>query len=237
MKADLVYWLIDDNPEEADDYKRLLEGAGKRILKIEIEPVRPRLASYAPLLHDKRTGGFIFDQRLNDYQPANYDGLELANYVRGFKPELPLFILTNYSPGLEAAGSSVEQVIPKSEVRNHPATYTARLLRRLGEYDQALSQQQKRLKELVDKKLKRGLNSKEEAELDNIRSEIERPSASIAFAQEKYQQAEVERQQELLTRLEQAMTQVEKASHQKPSSAKQRKQPSKSRKTPSSPKR
>lgn len=233
MATQLIYRLVDDSDEEAGQYRRLLETAGKRKLRVEVEPVRSDVRGYLPLLQDKHTGGFILDQVLNDNDAADYTGLELADFLRAIDSRLPLFILTNYaSPDLEATGRSVEEVIAKDDIREHTGTYVARMLRRLGEYDDALEQRQKRFRILIDRQLKRRLTPKEQAELEALRMEIERPTTFIAEEQEKIWQSHALYDEKLISKLDDALSAISTVGRTKPKrprSPKQRKRQTKKR--------
>lgn len=207
MRLKRIYWLVDDDLQNARDYKELLQSSKGHPLKIEIVAAQRNLKDYLPLLNDERTGGFILDQRLNELQPTNCSGLDLADYLRSYQPEIPIFILTQYSdPSLEQRGSAVEQIILKPDVRKNLETYATRLLRRLREFELALSEQQKRLKSLIDKKVNGKLTSKEREELDQIRSTIERPTHIVVDEEELEWEQGINKQHEILANLQTAIS-------------------------------
>jgi DNA-binding NarL/FixJ family response regulator len=176
--ANRVIWLIEDDENDAEEYKRFLEQSGQ--LKIVFESPRPAVIDYAELLTDPDTVAFIIDQRLSDFANAPYEGLDLADYLRTLRPELPIFILTNYAGNdeLESKGQSADSIIKKEILRDHTDVVVARILRSIQRYEAALTEKQQRLKTLIDRKIAQGLTEAEEQELQSLREDIERPLES-----------------------------------------------------------
>ena len=174
-----IVWLIEDDEEQADQYGRLLEIASGNQFKVNYVAVKPRLTDYADLLADDRTGAIIIDQRLSELSGVAYEGIEVAEFLRTVRPELPIFILTQHSNDdlLLEKEESVEFVMGKDDLTKRDAAYAARILRNIGRYEAALNKKQLRLKELIDLKLSDGLNEEEEEELQKIRADFERPLA------------------------------------------------------------
>ena len=202
--------LIEDNADDASLYRELLEAVGD----IKIEPVdvctRPTTSDYTDLIADAETGAIIIDERLGEYGGVNYTGLQLADFLRTLRPEIPIYILTNYPGDIsDDQGESVEFVIDKKTVRKKAKVYVARILRHMQQYEAALTEQQRRLKNLIDRKLTDGLNNEEEEELKQLRAKIERPSGPAIIDEEnkwiereRKQEEDLRRQEELLERLE-----------------------------------
>ena len=205
-----VVKLIEDSHEDADLYQQLLEAAGE--IKIEYVPARPRVADYADLAADPETGAVIIDERLSEFTGVDYTGLQVADFLRALRPELPIYILTNYANEiLDDQGESVEDIIDKKTVRKAAKVYVVRILRAMQQYEAALTEQQRRLKELIDRKLSGELSEEEEAELQQLRAAIERPFAPAEIEHEHRWDEELQRQEEQLERLEKIAQEIQQA--------------------------
>lgn len=208
MDKQKVVWLIEDDPEQADQFARLLQRASDGDLVVEFVPVRPQLTDYVDLLTDERTGAVILDQRLSEQSGVSYQGIELAEFLRVLRPELPIFILTQHADDdlLHQKEESVEFVIDKEDLTslNHvPKVHVARILRAMGYYEEALNAKQRRLKELIDRKLSEQLDEAELAELEALRADIERPTEAQMNRQEAAWEAKLQTQDEFLEQLKQ----------------------------------
>jgi FixJ family two-component response regulator len=194
--------LVEDSHEDADLYGQLLEAAGE--INIEYVPARPGVADYADVAADPETGAVIIDERLSEFAGVDYTGLEVADFLRTLRPELPIYILTNYANDIpDDQGESVEFIIDKKTVRKAAKVYVVRILRAMQQYEAALMEQQRRLKELIDRKLADELSEEEEAELQQLRATIERPFALAEIEQGRQWHEELRQQKELLEQLEQ----------------------------------
>lgn len=193
--------FIEDNLEDAELYIRLLKRGGD--IEIEFVGVRPSMSDYADSLADSETGAFIVDERLSEYGGVDYTGLQLADFLRAIRPELPIYILTNYPKDIpESSGASVEFVVDKSSIRSTAQVVVSRILRHMQRYEIALSEQQKRLKDLIDLKLTKGLSTEEERVLEQLRAAIERPFGPHLIDEEQKWHDSLEKQEELLVELE-----------------------------------
>jgi hypothetical protein len=202
--------LIEDSHEDADLYRQLLEAAGE--IKIEYVPARPGVADYADLAADPETGAVIIDERLGVYAGVDYNGLQVADFLRTLRPELPIYILTNYANEIaDDQGESVEFIIDKKTVRKAAKVYVARILRAMQQYEAALTDQQRRLKELIDRKLADELSEEEEAEFQQLRAAIERPFGPAEIGQERQWDKGLQRQEEQLERLEKIAREIQQA--------------------------
>lgn len=200
-----IVWLIEDDEEQADQYGRLLEIASDHQFMVHYVAVKPRITDYAELLADSHTRAIIIDQRLSELSGVPYEGIEVAEFLRALKPELPIFILTQHSTDdlLLEKEQSVEFVMGKDELTKRDTAYAARILRNIGHYEAALSKQQVRLKELIDRKLSGELTTEEETELQKIRADFERPLAQKLAQQESTWEAEKITREEFLKELQQ----------------------------------
>lgn len=194
--------LIDDDQQDADLYQQLLEATGE--ISVECVPARSGVGDYANLAADPETGAVLIDERLGELAGVDYTGLEVADFLRTLRPELPIYILTNYANEIpDGQGESVEAIIDKKTLQNAPKVYVVRILRAMQQYEAALSDQQRRFKELIDCKLAGELSEEEEVELQQLRAAIERPFASAEIEHERRWGEELRQQKELLNKLEQ----------------------------------
>lgn len=174
-----IVWLIEDDPDQADQYSRLLEEASKHQLRVIFVPVEEALDNYTSLLADPETGAIILDQRLGEQSGVNYQGIDAAEYLRAIKPEIPIFILTQHGSDdlLLSKEENVEFVIDKDELSDldHKAqVHAIRILRAIGRYEESLTEQQHRMSQLVDKMMSEGLDAAESTELSQLRAKFQR---------------------------------------------------------------
>ena len=167
-------YLIEDDKGDARQYKRLLEHSQRLTVDI-VEPL-PSITEYAYLASDPRTGAILIDQRLSEGAGVPYEGTDVANFLRTLRSELPLIMLTNYCKDVEEdENEAIDSIFDKSNVSSHPEPYVSRLLRTMERYEDALTVNQTRLRELVDRKISDELTEDEEQELASLRADIERP--------------------------------------------------------------
>jgi hypothetical protein len=201
-------WLIEDNHGDAKRYKRLFERAGA--IQIHIGEVRNNLAEYAGLAGDPTVGAVIVDQNLGEFSGVGYFGLDVARYLRAISGALPVFILTNFFEGdLEENGEAVDLIIRKEDVRKLGSVYVARILRRMGDYERALSGQLKRYRTLIDREFEGGLSADEKLELQALEHEIDRPYGPTILAQEEREAIVAEIEERRLTGLRELVTRLE----------------------------
>jgi FixJ family two-component response regulator len=199
-KASIV-WLIDDDENDAEEYERFLELSGE--LEIVFVQPRPSLSDYVDLITNPDTAAFIIDQRLSDSANAPYEGLDLADYLRTLRPELPIYILTNYADDtMEGKGQSADAIIKKGNVRDYTEVTIARILRSVKRYEEALTEKQYRLKTLIDHKITNQLTDVEEKELESLRADIERSFDLALSDQEQKREVYLQEQEERLAKLE-----------------------------------
>ncbi len=196
-------WLIEDDEDQADQFGRILEQASNDQIEVKYVAVRPQITDYTPLLTDMNTGAIIIDQRLSDLSGVAYQGIEVADFLRTSRPEIPIFMLTQHSTDdlLVEKEGSVEFVIGKSELIKRDSVYAARILRSIGRYEASLDEKQARLKELIDLKLSDGLSEDEANELQDIRADYERPFEHQLTQQEQSWEKEQSAREEFLQQL------------------------------------
>jgi len=169
---DKVIWFIDENETELRIYQREL---AKRLGgNVKVEAIAPygKMQDYVKkALSEEETVAIIIDQRLKNTGKAHYTGLELAEYLRGINPKLPIYILTNYSKDISLAeGLNVEYILDKSDFNDDAKANTviARILRHIDIYTDILSKRSQRFKKLLEKSLNHKLNKAEYSELQEL---------------------------------------------------------------------
>jgi hypothetical protein len=201
---DKVIWFIDEDETELRTYQREL---AKRLGgNVKVEAIAPysKMQDYKKALSDEKTVAIIIDQKLKNTGKAHYTGLELAEYLRGINPKLPIYILTNYSKDISLdEGLNVEYILDKSDFKDDAKanTITARILRHMDTYTDILSKRGQRFKKLLEKSMKQKLNKDEYDELEQLK--YIRLSSTLASELEKTQKLEqtISANQKLLAQL------------------------------------
>lgn len=176
MKPAILYFV--DEKEEArwantHALKKLLDTPD-----VEVTGLAPfqNFAEYDPLLANPQVRGFFIDQRMRG-GGVNYNGIDLAEYLRGHHRKLPIYILTGH-PTDDFTGTAyrVEDIVDKEDIEDRDSeiakTIRARILRRLAVFEDVLNEQERRFHDLLVKSMKEPLTSNEEKELGIL--EIER---------------------------------------------------------------
>lgn len=192
--------IVDADDEAAEGYRRLLQTEG---LAVDHVPAGLGTDEYAELAADWETGAVLIAHRLGSAPGLGKTGLDVADYLRTLRPELPIYLLADDESDLaDDEGESVDGVILRSALQNAPGVYAKRILRAMQRYEAALTERQRRLKELVDRKLAGELSAEEEADLEQLRAVVARPFGPAVSAQERQWEDELKQQRELLDRLE-----------------------------------
>ncbi len=145
---------------------------------IKVEPLTPfpQFPQFNYLLKNPNLGGFFIDQKMKGRGVVNYNGIELAEYLRGLYPKLPIYILTGYpEEDFSATAYRVEDIIEKATLdegnSDRAKMVKARILRRLDVFDDVLNVREKRFHELLVKSIKEPLSQAEEKELGLLETE------------------------------------------------------------------
>ena len=170
---DKIIWLIDENKTELRTFQRELSKRLSGNVKVEaLDPYNKMQGYVKEILSDDRTVAIIIDQKLKDTGKVHYTGIELAEYLRGIKPKLPIYILTNFPDQDIFSGKelNVEYIIDKSDFRDDAkaSTIAARILRHIDTYADILSERGQRFKELLEKSMNNKLNKDEYSELQEL---------------------------------------------------------------------
>jgi len=175
MKPVILYFV--DEKEEArwanaHALKRLLDTPDVEV--IGLAPFQA-FSEYDSLLANPQVRGFFIDQRMRG-GGVNYNGIELAEYLRGHNRKLPIYILTGY-PTDDFIGTAyrVEDIVDKEDIEDRDTDKAkmirARILRRLAVFADVLNERELRFHGLLVKSMKEPLTSDEEKELGVLESE------------------------------------------------------------------
>ena len=178
MKRNTIY-LVDEDPASRRANRNFL----KDLLNcddlevIALEPFRDK-AEYDRLVISPSVAAFILDQRMKGSGVVNYNGTDLAQYIRRIDSKIPIYILTGYADEHdEFFGSNylIEYIIAKESIEdlNSEAAITikARILRGLSVFTDVRSEWDQRYHDLLLKSLREPLSQEEEAEMDSIEGE------------------------------------------------------------------
>jgi hypothetical protein len=168
-------WVIDDNDAQLKTSVSLLQKVFPEFQMVPLLPL-PTLGDYAPtLLSDPETACVFIDQKLKEKGTAQYYGTELASHLRAIDTKLPLYILTNYVDEkelFEEGEKDVEDIIDKGKISDKDSDYIqnlkARLIRRIDNYNDILTNRERRFRELLLKSLVENLSVDETAELKEL---------------------------------------------------------------------
>ncbi|NJM08403.1 hypothetical protein HC891_22850 [Candidatus Gracilibacteria bacterium] len=199
--SERVLWLIAGKDDEADAIRALLESEGA--LQVRIVKPRPALEDYSDLAADSTTAGVIVGHLKRRRNDLTYDVIDVLDYLRTLRAELPLFLLTNKDTAdLEERAGAADAVFTVRELEQHPHVYISRMQRALGRYEAALSQQQQRLRALLDRQIADNLTSDESDELAGLQAELERAHESRVVKAVERQQRYLSEQKSLIAQLE-----------------------------------
>lgn len=167
MKS-IIYYL-DDIPERRRDLKMQLRALFEPDFEIRELPLEADINRYPTHIQGLPVSAVFIDQNLDETGVvSDYTGVKLASFLRGILPELPLYLVTAHliEKGelvSEEAGNA-EAVIAKDElITDSPASklFRKRFLRDVGRYNDALSKNQQRLRELLPRRLRDELTPEE----------------------------------------------------------------------------
>lgn len=177
MSKKSIIKYIEDDPDDAKLYKNKLELHGYLAIDL-VDPRKfPAVTDYDRILLGE-TKAVIIDQRVEMLSGVPYKGLDVADFLRSLNPMIPIFILTNYEKETEelALGWSVEYIIAKSmlRVKEQIEIHIRRILRAIKRYEDALSENARVFKNLIDKKVSGEMTEREQKQLDRLRSDFQR---------------------------------------------------------------
>lgn len=171
----IIYYL-DDIPEGRRDLRMQLRALFEGDFEVLELPIERDINRYLNHINDLPVAAIFIDQNLDESGAiTGYTGVKLASYLRTILQDLPLYLVTAHpiqgELESEEAGNA-EAVIGKTTLLlDSPASRRFRLqfLRRVGQYEKALSESQRRFRELLPRKLRGELAPDELAEYKGLK--------------------------------------------------------------------
>lgn len=211
--------LVGGAKSDAREVKARLEESGR--LVVHVLPLRATVEDYADLAANGLVGAVVIGRVRARRTEGGYNSIDLADYLRALNDRLPLFYLADDEDTSAVNGAAAfDAIFYLDQVRREAEAHVSRLLRAIGRYGAALSARQARLRELLDRQqdtlLGSGLEESEQAELEELRRQIERPlEARVAKYVERQNEALIE-QKSMVAQLEALASQLGKASRSEP---------------------
>lgn len=172
MKRNTIYLVDDNHPARranAEALRKLLSNV--EIQVFELEPL-PRFDDYTNLLAAPSTAAFMLDQKMKQAGLVDYNGIDLAAYLRGIDTKMPIYILTGYTEEKETFEGGeylVEYILAKADIINKDSNEAkivkARILRHLNVFNDVLDEREQRFHNLLLKSLHESLTAEEEKDL------------------------------------------------------------------------
>lgn len=178
MKPIIICLVDDKEPARMANSRALKKFLGAA--EIQVEPIKPfqTFGEYDVLLANPDVWAFFIDQKMSGGGLVNYNGTELAEYLRGHNRKLPIYILTGFAnEKAQFAGSEyrVEDILDKDDIEDPTSgkgkILQARILRRLPVFNDVLNEREQRFHDLLVKSLHEKLTSEEEKEIGLLETE------------------------------------------------------------------
>jgi DNA-binding LytR/AlgR family response regulator len=191
MQRNKIYFIDEDAAARRANCRYLSALLDEPKLYIEsLEPLR-NFHEYNDLVSRPSTAAFILDQRMKGSGLVNYQGIDLARYLRGIDSKMPIYILTGH-PGEDAdfAGSRhlVEYIIGKDEIEDihsdQAKIVKARILRHLNTFNDIRDEQEQRFHDLILKSMNGKLTLEEAEEMNRIEGVTTAPLVAAERARE-----------------------------------------------------
>lgn len=172
----IIYYL-DDIPEGRRDLRMQLRALFEPDFEVLELPLEHDINRYLTHIHDLPIAAIFIDQNLDESGAVTgYTGVKLASYLRSILPDLPLYLVTAHpiqgELESEEAGNA-EAVVAKTKLLlDSPSSrmFRRQFLRDVGRYHDALSENQRRFRELLPRKLRGELEPNEITEYESLRS-------------------------------------------------------------------
>jgi hypothetical protein len=178
-----VIFYLDDTTEGRRDLKMQLRCLFNADFAISELPLERAPSEYVRHLSDIWVAGLFIDQNLHESgEISGYSGVKLAGHLRTFYPEMPIYLVTGHpiegELESEEAGNA-DSVVKKGDLVIDTQTslrFRKQFLRRVQQYQRALSDRQNRFRELLAKKFNDELSESEAKEYGEIKSARELPT-------------------------------------------------------------
>jgi hypothetical protein len=205
----IIYYL-DDIPEGRRDLRMQLRALFEEDFEVLELPLERDINRYFSHINDLPVAAIFIDQNLDESGAiTGYTGVKLASFLRIVLPNLPLYLVTAHpiqgELESEEAGNAEDVVAKTTLLLDSPASrrFRRQFLRDVGRYNDALSENQRRFRELLPRKLRGELEPEQLVEYENLRCARD----LVTEAAEEANTAAVEQKMEEIEKL---LTEVEK---------------------------
>lgn len=203
----IIYYL-DDSPDGRRDLAIQLRALFSSDFAVRELPLEQDVVVYVQMLEGLPVAGIFIDQNLDETgEITGYSGVKLASYLRTLYQEMPIYIVTGHpiegELESEEAGNA-DSVVAKRELildSARAAKFRKQFLRRVAQYEKALSHRQQRFRGLLAKKFNEGLDPIEAAELETLRLNHEMPTDEAEDAATAAVSAKIEEISDLLRKV------------------------------------
>lgn len=200
MKRNIIYFIDEDQAARRANTRELVSLIGDVEIEIIAQEPYKKFSDYDAILCNPTTAAFILDQRMKGSGKVNYNGTDLAEYLRRFDTKMPIYILTGHADAVEDFKGSehlVEYILEKSDIEDVESDKAriikARLLRHLAVFNNLRDSQDQRFQELLVKSLRENLSAEEEVEMAAIEGETTAPILLSEHARERSLAASIEK--------------------------------------------
>lgn len=172
MKYKVAY--IDEQDADIRSFKRsvLLRSAEK----FEVFSVKPKSSIEDTIteIFEGDVDAVIADFRLSEEDPTvHYNGSDIVREVLNIRAEFPVFILTSFEDDAIDKGFDVNIVYEKKDIQEN-GKFFEKVILQIKKHKSKIENAELRLKELIEKRQKGPLNNREEEELIELDSMIEK---------------------------------------------------------------
>lgn len=208
----IIYFLDEEESQQFLLRTSLMALFGKTH-QIELLPVLPEMQDYLMLLDTGNVTAVFIDQQLDQTGViTGFTGVQLAEFLRRHFPSMPIYVVTGHKVDSgelvsEKAGST-DAVVSKTQLTigsQQSLILKQQLLRDFGRYDEALTDRQRRFRELLAKSVQSTLTPEEADELEQMKAERLIPTASAESEAAAQFQKEASELSSLLTRVEELL--------------------------------
>lgn len=205
MRRKKIYFIDEDAAARRANVRSLTALLDTKELEIEALEPRRDFSAYTDLLASPETAAFVLDQRMKGSGIVNYNGTDLARYLRGLDGKMPIYILTGHAQEIQdfaGAEHLVEYIIGKDEIEDAESEgakiVKARLLRHLNVFNDIRDEQEQDFHDLLIKSLREPLTKDEQGKMDRIEGITTAPVLAAERQREKALAQKIEKLRSIL---------------------------------------
>lgn len=119
---------------------------------VDSEPLE-NLEAYPSWIAEHEIVSLVLDERLHESTTVDYRGSEVARFVRGRMPDLPIYIVTAHSedPDIQSRVGEIDEIIDRERFTADPDSFVDRFVRAGSRFYDAHKEQLERLGDLAAK--------------------------------------------------------------------------------------